>query len=486
MLARTAPEAQKLKSIVVPCLQSDIAKLADTLAVWLSDRCLPSERRVKRRPVLILVFNQATPAELTDARNILAGISRVKRFFSDVEVHSANLDGDMDLYVRNSPVAAGRYGNKAGPNFLFQRAMHLASRHGGFTFQMELDCLPIVKGWMDRLEDMLVNRKAWVVGTPYLGDRELDRRVQFHVNGNALYNCGSHAFLDFLDDVWIARLNKMRSSQPNLAYDCWWSFEMTRANAIVRNESWNIWQQYALYFHLEAFLLNLNVGASELAVYLETLEQLRGRGHDPLFFHGPGIANLIATLASNSSLSLEQGVAELNDASSEEGVTTIGLADLPDDEGALPSYPSFIVANTDRDIGQIPRVLLGEGTHHIEGPSNRFYPVRYVWTGAQEFEIVPFSTDLPIPLMFRSGGTAHMTPETLPEFTATQDGRELTCTVTLMDHPVYAKVTISADGLETMKPIQVTTTAPMFEEEAARKRQLGILLLETGVKFAKF
>lgn len=477
-----------LNSVVVPCLASDIPKIAPTLSVWLSDRFAPSLTKRRKRPIFMIVFNRATAEEVAETEAILKGLSNLTRYFRGFEVHSANLDGDMDIYVRNSHVASGQYGNKAGPNFLFQRAMHLAGRHGSFTFQMELDCLPVAPGWLDKLAALLTYRHAWVIGTPYLGDRQLDRRVQFHLNGNALYHCGAPEFLDFLDDVWMARLHASRASQPNLAYDCWFSYEMTRANAIVRNRSWDIWQRYALYFHSEPYIVNLNVQAYEIASYLGALKSLRDRGFDPILFHGPGIAELVETLAADHRLGLKGGIKKVAEAlqDSAQAQEYGGLSDIDEQDEGMASYPSFIVPTAGQNGDGVPRILLNQGFHQIEGPSSRFYPVRYVWTADSAFEIIPFSTGLGIPLMFRNGDSSHMTPDTLPSFKVTQNGHELSHKTELMEHPVYARLHISAKNVQPMLPITVTCDAEIFEEASARKRRLGVLLLETGVKFAEF
>ena len=287
-----------LRSVVLPILAGDIAQsLARTFQLWSDPRAFPILRARVPRQRLIVVVNAATPEQLAEIVEVYQRFPRLALCFTGVESVNAGLAGDRDLYARGSAVALGRYGNKAGPNFLFEAAMKAAEPAGGFTFQMELDCLPVQAGWLEQLEELVAgNARAWVIGSAFAGERGLGKIVQAHLNGNALYRAGDPAFQAFLDREWMPGLAAAVADTPNLAYDCWWARETQLAEPQIGNAAWRRWRLFDCYFRNDAVLLNFLGTGPEIQEARRWFEQMAMVGRPPVFLHGPAMHLVLSTL----------------------------------------------------------------------------------------------------------------------------------------------------------------------------------------------
>ncbi|MEO8241408.1 MAG: hypothetical protein ABI832_03800, partial [bacterium] len=223
--------SRALGCVALPVLAKDIGpNLESVFQLWSDPRCYLLVGQMEHLPHLMVVINCADEALLAATKALYNRYPTLAQCFSGFSAHSAELRGDRDLYARKSPTAMGKFGNKAGPNFLFQETMNFAEAHGGFTLQIELDCIPIEAGWLaETVRVVNGNQRAWVIGSMYSGDHGLERSVQTHLNGNALYNTGDPDFMRFLNEIWIADLVNIAQKRPNLAYDCWWANEQSQA-----------------------------------------------------------------------------------------------------------------------------------------------------------------------------------------------------------------------------------------------------------------
>lgn len=450
MTANPDTNGPVLGTVVIPCTARDLLAIERIFRLWSRAGFAPA--RSAPPPVLMIVVNMADDALLDDIRALYHAHPRLARHFRDMVAVSAGLTGDADLYVRKQPKPMGRYGNKAGPNFMFQKAMHFAAPYGGYALQIELDCLPIGSAWIDRtLEVIARNQGAWVIGSAYAGKVKLDPKVQFHLNGNAIYKAGDPRFITFLDEIWIRRILDHIEEDPNLAYDCWWAFEMSRASSAERNVSWKLWQRYDRMFRNDPFLVNLRVGYEDIGDFLSAYDHFAGlRAAPPVFFHGQAIGQLIEQLC----LAPERDLLEV-----------------------IASPP---VAVTSSDT---TRVILGKGFHPLahlrHGPDG----CRSVWTSAEQTEFIPaiLPGDLCLPFRmeprFRSSNTG------LPDFTLVQEER-----------PVSHKVRVSPDGgtgylevprqeIELGVKLGLRCQNPLKQERSGAKRRLGVLFYEQGVIF---
>lgn len=288
-------EWQTLSAIVVPCLLSDVENIRQTLEHWCHPALAPSAtgRKVK----LVLVFNTINDVVRAEVLNAWRDNPRLALFFSELVIRSADLSGDRDLYVKErSRELKGTYGNIAGPNFLFQRAMEHASECGGFVFQMELDCVPLATGWVDAL-DRVVARSAgaWVVGGMYNGDFRVNNSIRLHMNGNALYNVGDAAFMKFVNETWMPRLLELSKDYPNLAYDCWWALEIEHSDTkdLSRSSSWNLLRSYASFFRPDPFILNYLNSDPLRTLFTRHYQFFSDLGKPPLFLHHASAVSLV-------------------------------------------------------------------------------------------------------------------------------------------------------------------------------------------------
>ena len=262
-----------VQTVLVPCLKSDLEHLRFMLSCWSDARMKPLSGAVdgSRPRTLMVLLNQAPEEFLDEIRDLISEFSELNDTFSQVLVKSAGLDGDRDIYVRGSIESKGEFGNKAGPNFLFFEAMKQAADLGDFVFQCELDCYPLQPGWLEALDQVVAeNPAAWVIGSNYCGHNPINDDIQFHINGNALYKAGDPAFQAFLVDVWQTRLHNLIYVDPNLAYDCWWATEQSRASISLKNRSWHLVAAYGSRFVARPMIFNLLIEedfAKDIRIY---------------------------------------------------------------------------------------------------------------------------------------------------------------------------------------------------------------------------
>ncbi|MBK1654664.1 hypothetical protein [Allochromatium vinosum] len=284
---QSAARTDRLDAIVIPCLPSDLPILGFIFDMWSSPHFAPSltGRKVK----LLLVFNSID----LDARRKVIDMWRARPklslYFDELLVESADLIGERDLYVKSrAKESKGKFGNIAGPNFLFQSTMNYASRFCGYVFQMEVDCFPLIKGWLEAL-DLVISRAAgaWVIGSLYHGDFAVNDSVKMHINGNALYKSGDPKFIDFINTIWIPRLLKLAKELPNLAYDCWWAFEVNRSktNDLSPDSSWNLVRRYNSFFYNDPFIVNLLKSDPLEERFSEIYRFYESIGKTPIFLH---------------------------------------------------------------------------------------------------------------------------------------------------------------------------------------------------------
>ena len=178
--------------------------------------------------------------------------------------------------------------------------MQFAARFGGWTMQLELDCLPVEADWLDATQRVIDGgTRSWVIGTLFGGRNGMDRAFQNHLNGNALYKTGDPEFQTFLSNIWLPSITKLSRHWPNLAYDCWWSLQGYLADASKGNSFWDLFQTYGSFFRYDPFIVNLLVEPSDAGEYITQFQRFASIGRSPVFFHGPAMKPLLRTLLLN-------------------------------------------------------------------------------------------------------------------------------------------------------------------------------------------
>ena len=280
-----------LRCVAIPLVRRDIGpNLEKALALWSDDRFFPRLNSQVPRPHLMVMVNNASSEQLARVEAMFQAQPRLMTCFSGFSAHSADLKGDRDTYIRSPLIGCGVYGTRAGPSFLFLRTLQQAGGHGGFTLQIELDCLPVQAGWIEATQHAIDDHaSAWVIGSLYAGTGEVDADTQSHLNGNALYRTGDGRFRSFLHELWLPRLLEQTQRRPNLAYDCWWALERAQASALSANEAWHLFQTYDGFFHVDPFVVNLLSRPEDVQDYIRVFEKFYLLGRTAVFFHGPAM-----------------------------------------------------------------------------------------------------------------------------------------------------------------------------------------------------
>jgi len=288
----------RLGCVAVPIISFDIERnLGELFALWADQRFAPgtgAHTDEDTRPHLMVAVNRATDAELAHIESLYREYPALAASFSGFSAQSCDLEGERDIYAREDDTRWGEkgpaFGRKAGPNFLFQRTIEMAAAYGGFTLQVELDCLPVGPGWLAAVDEVIADHpRAWVIGSHYAGGDALGADVKSHMNGNALYHAGDPRFRAFLSDVWMPRILHQIAERPDLAYDCWWAVERHEADARANNTSWQLFQIYDSFFHADPFVINLLVPEAGTQYYKRVFERFESLGVPPVFLHGPAM-----------------------------------------------------------------------------------------------------------------------------------------------------------------------------------------------------
>lgn len=278
-----------LGCVALPIVADDISQaLPELFALWADARFLPVPDPDMAHPHLMVVVNRASDDQLARIETLFHRHPALVAAFSGVSAHSADLEGDRDIYAREGSSEMGRLGRKSGPNFLFQTLIDLATPHGGFVLQIELDCLPVQAGWVGATQAVIAaHPRAWVIGSHYAGWGMVGDDNKTHLNGNALYRVGDSGFRAFFADIWMPRLAHQIKDRPDLAYDCWWAVEGFRADARTGNSSWQLFQTYDGFFGRDPYVVNLLASQQGAQEYTRIFDRFSRLGRVPVFFHGP-------------------------------------------------------------------------------------------------------------------------------------------------------------------------------------------------------
>ena len=280
-----------LGCVAVPIVARDIdGGLAEILALWSDVRFRPGGQAEAPRPHLMVVVNSASEDQITRIQTLYKGFPALAAAFSGFSVYSAGLEGARDVYAPDGGATGPVLGRKAGPNFLFRRLIELGAAQGGFTLQLELDCLPAGPGWLAAVQGVIGDHpRAWVIGSHYAGAGLLGADAKSHLNGNALYHTGDPRFRAFFNDIWMPRLLHQIRTRPDLAHDWWWAVERHEADARANNTSWQLFQTYDHFFQADPFVVNLAVPEDGARAYAQVFDRFAGLGRAPVFLHGPAM-----------------------------------------------------------------------------------------------------------------------------------------------------------------------------------------------------
>ncbi len=258
-------------AIAVPTTTFEVDDICRNLRLWDLPAYHPVlQRSAYGRTDLVFIFSQAPdPAARQQILETFQSTTYLKTMFRGGEpvFLSADLDDEADVYKRDYVTAPGEAGFKSGPNLQFFASMQaLGARYPDFIFFMETDCAPVRAGWLTALDALARwDAESWVIGSPYLGQAQLDRRFARHLNGNALYRVGDDGFQAFLRSEWEPLLMEViEAEDPRIAYDCVLARHWAQADSHARNLPWRHYQAHGRRFRASEAIVNLS-GAEDLA-----------------------------------------------------------------------------------------------------------------------------------------------------------------------------------------------------------------------------
>lgn len=279
-----------LNAVVVPTHAGELDAIVGNMSVWAHPEYVPFVTLPQREaPQLVLMFNSSPEEQAREEIRHSYESNRLGVHFAGLDFVSLDLHGERDRYERDYSTEIGEEGYKAGPNNQFFLAMRAARTYGRYSFLMETDCVPIRRGWLERLTALCRPPAAfWIMGSAYRGIDKLDPRFARHINGNAVYAAGEPQFQEFITSFWEPRLrHAVKNEDKRLAYDC------ILERSFSSPEFWGVWQETAHRFQYTDFIQNLS-GARDLEEAGPTLiARVRTNCPDTFVLHNANAAKVV-------------------------------------------------------------------------------------------------------------------------------------------------------------------------------------------------
>jgi hypothetical protein len=291
-----------LSSVVVPTTLKERDALLNQMWLFQQDAFSPDPVEDFQKPDLAYVFNSGDTSSLEEElRQSFNGSDRLKQAFREPIFVNLGLSGERDQYIRDYTKPAGRFGYKAGPNNQFFETLGRFALSGHFMFLMESDCLPIRRGWLGKLQNLLRNsERFWILGSGYRGKATIDESYKLHINGNAIYAAGDLEFQVFVESFWQPELERLVSANPLIAYDC--ALEMLIGEASSRspgNPTWRLTQEIMHLLRYSDFIQNRSGNADFWDTPQDLVRYLNRDSVETCFLHGKPIAEAVAAMRKN-------------------------------------------------------------------------------------------------------------------------------------------------------------------------------------------
>jgi FkbM family methyltransferase len=276
-----------LSALMVPFTKRDIHSLLDRLQSWGHEELAPFDIATgNSRVSLFLCFNAKADEAMEQRFRAVFDSAGLGRFFTSLRFFYSELSGLRDLYTRENNGEFGPEGYAAGPNNQFFDIITRFSRGMAHIMLMEADVAPLRAGWLRRLEDICRSPdRFWICGSHYRG---IGRVIAFYqINGNALYNVGDPAFLDFIEEIFIPYFRDTVQRIPNLPYDVvlYRFFEALFAGK-ADDDQRRHWQIIAHRIRFSEFIVNLSHDDDRRQERLLGWEQACAAFPDAVLFHG--------------------------------------------------------------------------------------------------------------------------------------------------------------------------------------------------------
>lgn len=300
-----------LGSVMVPCNKGEIDAILANLNLWNRVEFSPAESEtMANKPALVFVFNNASARPEQERIAAAFHANGMARFFSGICFEYLDLEGDRDIYIRDYTKPVGDQGYKAGPNNQFFSAIRRIAKYGRYTFLMETDCLPIRRGWLTRLQELVdASEPFWIMGSAYRGQQKLSKDFVRHLNGNAVYAAGDPEFQKFVTEFWEHHTWRLvRDKDKRLAYDC--ILEIMFSQDHIREQAvMDTWKRTAHFFRYFDYLQNIS-GNMDIANSNETIiSELRVSSPETYILHNRTVHSIFLAKVEEGKLtpSLREG-----------------------------------------------------------------------------------------------------------------------------------------------------------------------------------
>ncbi|SER03517.1 hypothetical protein [Thalassovita taeanensis] len=267
----------RLGAVFVPCNFREVDDILTNFKLWASVELSPSvEPEMAQRPMLVFVFNNVSGREHQPAIEKAFAETGMERFFRGPAFEYLQLEGKTDLYQRDYTKEVGGEGFKSGPNNQFFRSMDCMAKYGHYSFLMEVDCLPLRRGWLERLRTIVDGAEDfWILGSAYRGGEMLSKANTRHINGNAIYATGDPDFQAFIAEFWEPQSwGMIRDVDKRLAYDC--ILEILFSEDALRDpERLALWKSLAHRFRYTEWTQNISAASDLKATDGALIKRLR-------------------------------------------------------------------------------------------------------------------------------------------------------------------------------------------------------------------
>lgn len=152
---------------------------------------------------------------------------------------------------------------------------------------------------------------------------------------------------------------------------------------------------------------------------------------------------------------------------------------------ALGDIDQLTMSEAERAEGSKPRVLLGWGFHLVENASERFFPVRVVWTSGQSVTVIPLDEQEDLKLVFREGRGKHLDAGHAKNFTVWRGQEQLSAAFEPLPDSPFFRLVLPKGSFKAYENLEIRVDWPLFEVgpgAAGKRRKQGILLCEAGVE----
>lgn len=257
-----------LGAVFIPTNVREIAAIINNFRLWNTREYSPSlGGSDPLKPALVIVFNNDTGLKFAETITREFEDSGMGRYFSELRFEYLSLHGERDVYIRDYKSAVGEAGFKAGPNSQFFGSLRATSKYGKYAFLMETDCLPVRRGWLSKLQQLVNTAEPfWVMGSAYRGTEVLGESHARHINGNAIYAVGDPQFQEFVSAFWEPQTWRLiRDEDKRLAYDCVLE-RLFSGKSMNAGEVLSLWKQHAHKFRYTDYIQNISA-KSDLEKY---------------------------------------------------------------------------------------------------------------------------------------------------------------------------------------------------------------------------